>query len=151
MRAGWLALALAACSPAGTKDSSMSTPPKSTSAPSTPSTAPTAADGARTPIAHTRDDLEKYEGTLVQIEGTFRFPTKQAFARNELVLDDGTVVVLPRPSSGTGAAELIAANDGARLAVRGLVYVNEIPAKYDIIGRTPDPYMVELVAVERMQ
>jgi len=30
-------------------------------------------------------------------------------------------------------------------------YVNEIPAKYKIIGRTRDPYLVELTAVERVR
>jgi hypothetical protein len=55
---------------------------------------------------------------------------------------------LPRPSSGVGAAELIEANHGARMAVRGVVYVGEIPARYRIIGRTSDPHLVELTAVE---
>lgn len=120
----------------------MQTPPPTTPAATAPS------DATVVPIARTRSDLVKHEGTLVQIEGTFRFPTEQAFARNTLILDDGTTVVLPRPATGVGAAELVEANTGARLAVRGLVYVGTIPSKYEIIGRTRDPYLVELVAVE---
>ena len=126
---------------------SKSTPPQSGSS-TTPTTTPT---GSTIPIARTRDDLVQHEGTLVQVEGTFRFPTEKAFARNTLMLDDGTIVVLPRPSSGIGAAELVEANTGSRLVVRGLIYVNEIPAKYKIIGRTRDPYLVELTAVERVR
>ena len=109
------------------------------------------ADASGVPIARTRADLVRHEGTLIQVEGTFRFPTEPAFARNTLVLDDKTVVVLPRPSSGVGATELLEANNGARLAIRGLVYLDVIPAKYHIIGRTADPYLVELVKVERIE
>jgi hypothetical protein len=139
-----LGLGLIACSPAGTKDSPMSTPPPK-SAPASPTTASTA---PAVPVARTRGDLLAHEGTPVQVEGTFRFPTEKAFAQNKLILDDGTLVVLPRPSTGVGAAELVEANAGARMAVRGVVYVGEIPAKYKIIGRTADPHLVELAAVE---
>jgi hypothetical protein len=144
MKGAWLVLCLAACSPTGTKDSPMSTPPSKPADPP-PTAAP---DAAAIPIARTREDLVKHEGTPVQVVGTFRFPTEKAFAQNKLILDDGTIVVLPRPSSGVGAAELIEANNGARMAVRGVVYVGEIPARYKIIGRTSDPHLVELTAVE---
>lgn len=153
MKAALLALGFAACSPSVSKDSPMpTTPSKSTPSQSGSSSSPTTAPtGSTIPIARTRDDLVQHEGTPVQIEGTFRFPTEKAFARNTLVLDDGTIVVLPRPSTGIGAAELVETNTGSRLVVRGLVYVNEIPAKYKIIGRTRDPYLVELTAVERVR
>lgn len=145
MKAAWLTLGLVACSPTATKDSPMSTPP---SKPATPPLTARATPDDALPIARMRDDLVKYEGARVQVVGTFRFPTEKAFAQNKLILDDGTVVVLPRPSSGVGAAELVEANTGLRMAVRGVVYVGEIPAKYKIIGRTSDPHLVELAAVE---
>lgn len=151
MKATLLALGFAACSPSVSKESPMPTTPSKATPPQSGSSPPPTTTGSTIPIARTRADLVKYEGTPVQVEGTFRFPTEKAFARNTLVLDDGTIVVLPRPSSGIGAAELVEANTGSRLVVRGLVYVNEIPAKYKIIGRTRDPYLVELTAVERVK
>jgi hypothetical protein len=119
----------------------------------TPGTATGVAPGAppAIPVARSRAELAQHEGRPLRVEGTFRFPTEQAFARNKLVLDDGTEVILPRPSSGPGAAEFVLANSGARLAAFGVVYLKEIPAKYRIIGRTPDPYLVELTAVELLK
>lgn len=136
------ALALAACA----KEPPMANPPAA------PATAPTAepapAATPTAPVARTLADLKAHQGVAVRIEGTFRFPTEKAFARNKLVLDDGTTVILPRPETGPGAAELTAANTGKRLAVHGIVYVEVIPDRYQIIGRTPDPYLVELAGVE---
>jgi hypothetical protein len=152
MKTAVLVVGLAACSPSGPKDSPMSTPPpKSTTAQPGSNASPAVAPGTQLPIARSLDDLRKHEGAPVQVEGTFRFPTEKAFARNTLILDDGTTVVLPRPSTGVGTAELVEANSGARLAVRGLIYIGDIPAKYNIIGRTRDPYLVELTAVERVK
>ncbi len=136
------ALALAACA----KEPPMANPP---AAPATaPSAEPRPAGSPPAPVARTLADLKAHQGVAVRIEGTFRFPTEKAFARNKLVLDDGTTVILPRPETGPGAAELTAANTGKRLAVHGIVYVEVIPDRYQIIGRTPDPYLVELAGVE---
>lgn len=143
------ALALAACA----KEPPMANPPAA------PATAPTAEPGPAglptapaatptAPTARTLADLKAHQGVPVRIEGTFRFPTEKAFARNKLALDDGTTVILPRPETGPGAAELTAANTGKRMAVHGVVYVEVIPDRYQIIGRTPDPYLVELAGVE---
>lgn len=144
----------AACGGKSSKDSAMSTssqdasPDAGGAAPTSSGAPDAAAAPSNVPVARSRAELAQHEGQPIRVEGTFRFPIEQAFARNKLVLDDGTEVILPRPSSGPGAAELVLANSGARLAALGVVYIKDIPAKYKIIGRTPDPYLVELTAVE---
>lgn len=151
-RRGTLVLALlggmAACGAPRAKEPVMS-PPTSDASSSSPASSPSGGGAAAAaPRARSRADLLQHEGKPIRVEGVYRFPVEQAFARNKLVLDDGTEVILPRPSSGPGAAELVAANSGARLVVSGVVYVGAIPERYGIKGRTPDPYLFELTAVE---
>ncbi len=35
-----------------------------------------------------------------------------------------------------------------RMTVRGLIFTKQIPDKYEIIGRTPEPYLLDIEAVE---
>lgn len=152
-----VALGAAGCGNASSKDPIMSTAPSDANAHAArdPGAAPSSQDAGATeatrPLARTRAELLQHEGQPIRVEGAFRFPTEQAFARNKLVLDDGTEVILPKPASGPGAAELVAGNDGARVAVFGVVYVGRIPEHYGIKGRTPDPYLFELAAVELLR
>jgi hypothetical protein len=98
--------------------------------------------------ATTIADLRRDEGKPVEVTGAFRFPTEKAFARNELELADGTKVVITPPYDDATKAVLVEANQGARLRVRGTVYIEVIPDKYEIIGRTADPYMVDVTGAE---
>jgi hypothetical protein len=100
------------------------------------------------PVCTSRALLEQNEGRLVRVQGTYRFPIEKAFARNKLTLDDGTTVVLSRPTDETMAARLVESNQGVRMTIRGLIFSEHIPDKYGIIGRTPDPYLLDLDAVE---
>lgn len=155
------AICLAGCG-ASAKDPTMSTQsttPTSddeSSASSASSSEP--ADLAYAPplTAKSRADLAQHQGKPLRVEGTFRFPTEQAFARLKLVLDDGTEVILPPPPDDSrgdepGAAELVDVNSGRRMAISGVVYVDKIPEQYGIVSRTPDPYLFELSAVELLK
>jgi hypothetical protein len=92
--------------------------------------------------------LQAHEGELVEIVGTYVFPRKKAFAHNKLSLSDGTMVIVTSPDDGGMRAQLSSENDGKRLTVRGRIYVKDIPEKYGIIGRTPDPYLMDVIAVD---
>lgn len=136
-------LSLGGCGGASAKDPAM--PPDQTTSTSQP--APAAEPGEPTPIAKSRAELARHEGKPLRVEGTFRFPAAQAFARLTLVLDDGTAVILPPPDeAGPGAKALVDANDGRRMAISGVVYLDQIPAQYGVVSRTPDPYLFELSA-----
>lgn len=100
------------------------------------------------PEARSLADLQGLEGQAVRLRGTFRFPTEKAFARNKLELDDGTIVILSRPADAAVAAVLVEANQGARVTVGGVIYTGQIPDRYKIIGRTPDPYLVDVASAE---
>ena len=131
---------LAACAPGPKK------PPGPKSAPEMPMHTPDASTTA--PLCTSLAELAKHEGTPVRVRGTFRFPTEKAFARNKLLLDDGTIVILSRPVDLAVAAVLAKSNQGARMIVRGVAYAKEIPARYRIIGRTPDPYLVDIETID---
>jgi hypothetical protein len=89
--------------------------------------------------------LQHHEAEVVRAEGVFRTPKQRAFGVNELVLEDGTRIKLPPERE---QASLSAANDGKRMQVRGRIFTGMIPEKYGIIGRSPDPYLVEVDRVE---
>jgi hypothetical protein len=103
---------------------------------------------ATAPLCVSLADLERHEGALVRVQGTFRFPTEPAFARNKLILDDGTTVILARPQDAKLTESLREANQGKRMTIRGLIFIKAIPEKYKIIGRTPDPYLLDIEAVD---
>lgn len=103
-----------------------------------------ASDASGATFSRTLSELERQEGTLVRVQGAYRFPTEKAFARNKLVLNDGTEVILVPPYPERQAELLVAANQGRTMVVRGRVYVKDIPARYRIIARTPDPYLLEI-------
>lgn len=103
---------------------------------------------AAAPLCVSLADLERHEGARVRVQGTFRFPTEPAFARNKLILDDGTTVILARPQDAKLAESLREANQGKRMTIRGLIFIKAIPEKYKIIGRTPDPYLLDIEAVD---
>jgi hypothetical protein len=92
--------------------------------------------------------LSQHEGELVQAEGTFVFPKEQAFARNKLSLSDGTTIILPQAKDDAVRARFTADNDGKKMKIVGRIYTKEIPEKYRIIGRTPDPYLVDIESAE---
>ena len=141
-----LMIALGACS-SSAKDTPMTKP---TSDPDSPVVAnrPAADTAEPAPLCTSRAHLEQNEGRLVRAQGTFQFPTEKAFARNKLLLDDGTTIVLSRPKDETIAARLVESNQGMRMTIRGLIFTKQIPDKYEIIGRTPDPYLLDIEAVE---
>lgn len=145
-------LSLGGCGGASAKDPAM--PPDQTTSTPAPAAEPgEPAEPADTsaavppPIAKSRAELARHEGKPLRVEGTFRFPAAQAFARLTLVLDDGTVVILPPPDeAGPGAKALADVNDGRRMVISGVVYLDQIPAQYGVVSRTPDPYLFELSA-----
>ncbi len=91
--------------------------------------------------------LSKHEGELVEADGTFVFPKEKAFARNKLSLGDGTTIILSQPADDAVRGKLTGDNDGKRMVVQGRIYTKDIPDKYRIIGRGPEPYLVNIAAV----
>jgi hypothetical protein len=90
--------------------------------------------------------LQQHEGQLIDIQGRYEFPKQQAFAVNRLRLEDGTTIVLP-PAPEGGGGPFASPNDGKPMRLRGRIFTGPIPAKYHIIGRTPEPYLVDLEQV----
>ena len=99
------------------------------------------------PLCTSIVDLRKHEGAPIRLRGTFHLPGEKAFARNKLILDDGTTVILSRPARQPAAAMLSEANRGVRMIIVGVVYIKDIPARYQLIGRTSDPYLVDIESV----
>lgn len=91
--------------------------------------------------------LTQHEGEMIEAEGTFVFPKEKAFARNKLSLGDGTTIILSQPADDAVRAALTGDNDGKRMKVHGRIYTKDIPEKYRIIGRGPEPYLVDIASV----
>lgn len=88
--------------------------------------------------------LEDSVGAVVTLRGRYEYPQQIKFAQTVLRLDDGTRVILRAKREGAFAAD----NDGRVMRITGVVYTDQIPEHYRIIGRTPDPHMVEISDVE---
>ena len=91
--------------------------------------------------------LSKHEGEMIEADGTFVFPKEKAFARNKLSLGDGTIIILSQPADEAVRGKLTGDNDGKRMKVQGRIYTKDIPEKYRIIGRGPEPYLVDIAGV----
>ncbi len=94
-------------------------------------------------VCTARACLDAHEGEVIDIEGVYAFPRERAFAVHRLLLYDGTTIILA-PPKGSLRDLFIEENDGASLLVRGRIFCKQIPPKYRIIGRTPDPYLLDL-------
>jgi hypothetical protein len=109
--------------------------------PSRPSPSPTDAKPCTT-----RPCLAENEGQVIDVEGKYVFPSEPAFAVNRLALTDGTTIVL-NTSNEELRRHFVAASDGKPMRIRGRIFTGAIPDRYKIIGRTPEPHLVDLEAV----
>jgi hypothetical protein len=97
----------------------------------------------------TRQCLERHEGELIEVEGTYVFPRQKAFAVSRLALKDGTTIVLSPPKNEL--RDLFASeNDGVTMLLRGRIFTGPIPERYRIIGRTPEPYLLEIERIGKL-
>jgi hypothetical protein len=94
-------------------------------------------------VCTARACLDAHESQVIDIEGVYVFPHEQAFAVHRLLLYDGTTIILA-PPQGSLRDLFVEANDGASLLVRGRIFCKQIPPRYRIIGRTPEPYLLDL-------
>jgi hypothetical protein len=97
----------------------------------------------------TRPCLEQHEGELIDVEGTYVFPKQKAFAVNRLALKDGTTIILSPPENEL-RDHFASENDNTRLLIRGRIFTGPIPDKYRIIGRTPEPYLLDIEKIEKL-
>ena len=102
---------------------------------------------ANIPLCTTRQCLEQHEGQVIDIEGTYVFPREKAFAVSRLAFEDGTKIVIGPPAGGLFTSE----NDGAVLRVRGRIFTGPIPEKYGIIGRTPEPRLLDVEDIKKIE
>jgi hypothetical protein len=91
--------------------------------------------------------LLRHDEQVILAEGTFVFPKEKAFARNKLSLSDGTIIILSPPSDEAVRAQLSRENDGKYMTICGRIFTKQIPEKYGIISRTPDPYLVDIADI----
>jgi hypothetical protein len=105
---------------------------------------------ARPAPCTTRECLEKNEGHVIDVAGTYVFPKERAFAVNKLALKDGTTIVLS-PPEGELRDHFARDHDGLTMIIRGRIFTGMIPEKYDIIGRTTEPYLLELEKIETLR
>lgn len=96
-----------------------------------------------------RECLEENEGRLVDVEGVYVFPTSRALAANRLALRDGTTVVLVPPKNEL-RRRFVQENDGVAMVIRGRIFTGLIPERYRIIGRTAEPYLLDLEKIETL-
>ena len=101
----------------------------------------------KTPACADLACLRMHEGEMIEADGTFVFPKEKAFARNKLSLADGTTVILSQPADDAVRGALTGDNDGKRMKVQGRIYTKDIPEKYRIIGRGPEPYLVDIASI----
>jgi hypothetical protein len=93
--------------------------------------------------------VKDHEGELLYFIGKFKCQELyKAFSTNDLVLRDGTRIVLTVSSYNDVDSVFISKNNNKRIKILGRVYVDEIPDKYDAIGRTDAPCMVEIHKAE---
>lgn len=93
--------------------------------------------------------LERHEGEMIDVEGSYVFPKQVAFAVNRLSLQDGTLITLSPPANEL-REHFKSENDGVRMLIRGRVFTGPIPDEYKIIGRTPDPYLLDLEKIVKL-
>jgi hypothetical protein len=102
-------------------------------------------DADAIPVCTTLACLVEHEGTIVQIVGTYQYPKQKAFAVNRLALDDKTPVIVGGPREDP----FVEANDGVLMAITGRIFTKDIPEKYRIIGRTPEPHLLDVSHVQK--
>jgi hypothetical protein len=84
------------------------------------------------------------EGKIIQLEGQYIYPKKQAFAVTEVKLSDGTLVVVSAKRENVFDQQ----NDGRTVLVQGRIFPGEIPPEYKIFGRRMDPYLLDVASAE---
>lgn len=104
-------------------------------------------DSAAPPLCTARPCLERHEGRVIDVQGAYLFPRRRAFAVSKLVLEDDTTIVLSPPDTAL-RDHFKSDNDGVTLRIRGRVFTGPIPESYQIIGRTAEPYLLDIEAIE---
>ena len=102
---------------------------------------------AAPPPCTARPCLERHEGEVIDVEGAYLFPRQRAFAVNKLVLEDGTAIVLSPPDTAL-RDRFNSDNDGVTMRIRGRIFTGPIPDAYQIIGRTAEPYLLDIENIE---
>lgn len=99
--------------------------------------------------------LEKNEGKLLYFIGKFKCKEQYtAFSTNQLILNDGTKIILSLNAYNDKNNVFVKDNNNRYLKILGKIYIDEIPEQYNIISRTHFPYMVaiqEAVLLERIK
>ncbi len=88
--------------------------------------------------------MQLHDGQVIDLAGELKARKPKAIDNHRLILADGTTVVLVGIHERTTDAD-----SGKRLVVRGRIFTAEIPESYQIIGRTAEPYLVNITAVTR--
>ena len=89
-----------------------------------------------------KEELLNYEGDTVTVHGKYEFHKGQSFANKIIELKDSHKVVLVSDDF-----RLDTFKNGQELNVKGLVFTEQIPDKYNIIGRNESSYMVEVFEI----
>ena len=98
------------------------------------------------PICSNRDCIKDHDGKRLIIQGVFSpKKRKEQLSQDKIVLGDTSVVVLVLSGEQRKKLE---ARAGQAVEIEGIVYCANIPEKYRIIGRTGDPYMVEVIKID---
>jgi len=88
--------------------------------------------------------LKENDSQVIQLEGQYIYPKQRAFAVTEVELSDGTIVIVSAKREGVLGQE----NDGRKVLVQGRIFPGDIPEKYQIFGRRPDPYLLDVTGAE---
>lgn len=94
------------------------------------------------PITHYSEIVEN-DGEKVSVKGIFYArEIKRAFSTNHLLLEDKTKVIL------SGKQNILTEQlNGKNLVIEGIIYLKSIPEEYGIIGRSSDPYLLDITNV----
>lgn len=88
--------------------------------------------------------LQSHDGQTIDVTGTLTAPRRKVMDHYRVVLADGTAVII---GQGPARGQLSPETDGKRVVVRGRIFTGDIPASYDIIGRSAEPYLLDVAAL----
>lgn len=91
------------------------------------------------------ENVRDNEGELLYYEGIFKcMEEKEAFSTHQLLLSDGTAIILNLGSFVDSNEVFTKAMNKKCIRIQGRIYIGTIPEEYKIIARTTNPYMVDI-------
>lgn len=95
------------------------------------------------PVCTSLSELKMNEGDTIIAEGIFKYPKGESFASRKIILRDNVEIILNIDDSVADSSL-----NGIKVSACGIIFIETIPDKYQIIGRNDLPHMVEVFKIK---